>query len=328
MRRSYVALVCMLAFLVDPFAVGRGLAATIPRIGLLTFWDCNPNTVTAEFGPFLQGLKELGYKQGETFVIECQGAGTSYAELTAAAQKLATLPVDVIVTSSQPAGQAAYEVTKSVPIVSVVSGDPVSAGLVSSLAKPGGNFTGVSYYATELTAKRLELLREAIPQLAKIGVLANPDVSYLPFEADTVRAAKGLGIAVTIHYVNRPTDLDAAFLDIKKENVQAVFVLPDLMFANAAPHIAALALEQRLPTMTWGQWFARSGCLLAYSADYDEMNHRLAFYVDRILKGAKPGDLPLEQPTTFRLTINLKTAKALGLELPQPMLMLADKVIE
>jgi len=245
-----------------------------------------------------------------------------------AASRLVQRGVDVIVTSSQPAGRAARAATSNIPIVSVVSGDPVAAGLAKSLAHPGGNFTGVSYYATELTAKRLELLKEAIPGIVKIGVLANPEVSYLPFEADTHSAAAKLGIELSVHQVKQPADLEGAFSAMRQEMVQAVFVLPDLMIAGEAAHIAELAIENHMPSMAWGGWFTESGCLMAYSADYAEMNHRLAFYVDRILKGANPGDLPIEQPTTFKLSINLKTAAKLGLELPQAMLILADEVIE
>jgi putative tryptophan/tyrosine transport system substrate-binding protein len=326
MGRWCLAVAYTLSLSIGALAAGRGLADTVPRIGLLTYFDCGQEQ--AEFGSFFEGLEELGHKRGETFTIECQGGGSTYSGLTAAAQRLVEVPVDVIVTTSQPAGMAVYQVTKTVPIVSVVSGDPVSAGLVASLAKPGGNFTGVSYYATELTAKRLELLKEVIPSVAKIGVLSNPDVAYLPFEADTMRSAKKIGIDVALHHVSRPVDLDAAISEMRNEDVQAIFVLPDVMFASESGHIADLALQQRLPTMTWAPWFAQAGCLIAYSADYEDMTRRLAFYVDRILKGAKAGDLPLEQPTTFRLIINLKTAAALGLELPQTILMLADEVIE
>ncbi|SJM30782.1 ABC transporter substrate-binding protein [Mesorhizobium delmotii] len=328
MRQGHFSLAYLLALFVGPFAASQGLAATVPHVGLLTYWDCSPGTVQAEFGPFLKGLKELGYRMGESFVLECQAAGKSYDRLAEAARKLVQLPVDVIVTSSQPAGRAAHQVTDSVPIVSIVSGDPISAGLVASLARPGGNFTGVSYYATELTAKRLELLKEAIPGIVTIGVLANPDVSYLPFEADAMRAAEKLGIGVKLHHIRQPADLDVTIPEMKKEGVQAIFVLPDVMLAGEAAHIAVLALEQRLLTMAWAPWYPRNGCLLAYSADYAKMLHRLAFYVDRILKGTNPGDLPIEQPTTFELSINLKTANALGIDLPQTVLLMADEVIE
>jgi putative ABC transport system substrate-binding protein len=278
--------------------------------------------------PFMRGLGELGYKPGETVTIECRSAGRRYDGLATAAADLARLPVDVIVTDSEPAGRAALDATTTIPIVTIISGDPVGGGMARSLAKPGGNLTGVTYYATELTAKRLELLKEMIPEFTTVGVLANPNVSYMPFEEDTKRAAGRLGITARVHQVSEPTDLKSAFSQMKAEGAQAVFVLPDLMLASEASRIAALALEHRLPTMAWGGWYTEAGCLMAYSSDYRAMSHRLAFYVDRILKGAKPGDLPIEQPTTFKLSINLKTAAALGVEVPQSILMLADEVIE
>ena len=279
-------------------------------------------------GPFMRGLGELGHKPGETVTIECRGAGRRYDGLATAAADLARLPVDVIVSDSEPAVRAALEATTTIPIVTIISGDPVGGGLARSLAKPGGNLTGVSYYATELTAKRLELLKEMIPEFTTVDVLANPDVSYLPFEEDTMRAAGRLGITARVHHVREPADLKNAFSQMTAESAQVVFVLPDLMLASEAPRIAALALEHRLPTMAWGGWYTKAGCLMAYSSDYGAMDHRLAFYVDRILKGAKPGDLPIEQPTTFKLSINLKTAAALGVEVPQSVLLLADEVIE
>jgi putative ABC transport system substrate-binding protein len=236
--------------------------------------------------------------------------------------------VDVIVSMSQPAGQAAHDATDAIPIVSIISGDPVAVGLAKSLAEPGGNLTGLSYYANELTLKRLELLKEALPELATVDVLANPVVSYLPFEDDAKREAGRLGVAVRIHHVSEPADLDDAFARMKAEGAQAVFVLPDMMLSSEAPRIASLALEHGLPTMAWGDWYTKAGCLMAYSAQYGELIHRLAFYVDRILKGARPGDLPIEQPTTFELSLNLKTAKALGIEPPPALLLRADEVIE
>jgi putative ABC transport system substrate-binding protein len=299
------------------------LPANVPRIGFLGWAD-------GECGdqPFLDGLREFGYRPGETITIECRTAGAHDDGLAPAAAELVRLGVDVIVTTSQPAGRAVHQVTQTIPIVTAISGDPVAGGLARSLAKPGGNVTGVSYYATELSAKRLELLKETVPAIVTVDVLADPVVSYLPFEEDTKRAAEQLGITVRIHAVSEPADLARAFSAMQAYHAEAAFVLPDLMLAHEAPRIAALALEQRLPTMAWGGWFTEVGCLMAYSAPYDQIAHRLAFYVDRILKGAAPGDLPIEQPTTFALSINLKTAKALGLEVPEAMLLLADEVIE
>jgi putative ABC transport system substrate-binding protein len=159
-------------------------------------------------------------------------------------------------------------------------------------------------------------------------VLANPVVSYLPFEDDALRAGKRLGLAMRIHHVSEPADLEGAFSTMKAENAQAVFVLRDMMLADESPHIASLALQHGLPTMTWANWYTEEGCLMAYSAQYGDLVHRLAYYVDRILKGAKPGDLPIEQPTEFELSINLQTAAALGIELPPALLLRADEVIE
>jgi len=305
--------------------------ANTPRIGLLTWFDCDvPSYLRelGEFGPFVRGLRELGYSVGQTLAVECRGGNHSYDGLAKAAIEMAQLPVDVIVTMSQPAAGAAFAATHTIPIATIVSGDPVAAGLARSLAKPGYNVTGVSYYATELTAKRLELLRELMPDLKTVDVLANPAVSYLPFEADTKRAGNLLGIVLRIHNVTEPADLKAAFSKMRNENARAVFVLPDLMLADRSPVIADLAIESHLPTMAWAPWFTRDGCLMAYSASYDQMDYRIAFYVDRILKGANPGDLPIEQPKTFALSINLKTAKDLAITIPESLLLRANEVIE
>ena len=311
-----------LVMILPALAAGQSSPTQMPRIGLLRWSSCNINP------SFLSGLVELGYKPGETVTIECRSAGGHDGGFAAAAAELVRLRVDVIVTMSQPAGHAAHDATDTIQIVTIVSGDPVAAGLARSLAKPGANLTGVSYYATELTAKRLELLKEMIPEISTVDVLANPVVSYLPFEEDTKRAAGRLGVALRIHQVSEPADLASAFTAMKAENAQAVFVLPDMMLSYGARRIAALALEHHLPTMAWGTWFTSAGCLMAYSARYDLIAHRLASYVDRILKGAKPGDLPIEQPMTFQLSINLKTAKALGLEVPRVLLLRADEIIE
>jgi putative ABC transport system substrate-binding protein len=328
-RRHYLNLAAALVMSFAGIAAAQQPSVQTPRIGLLAWWPCDMPYAgeSSEFGPFMRGLRELGHTLSE-FSFECRSASKHDSGLAAAAADLVQLPVDVIVTSSQPAAHAAQKATHAIPIVTIISGDPVAAGLASSLAKPGGNLTGVTYYANELAAKRLELLKEAVPGLATVGVLANPAVAYLPFEEDTKRAARELGVALNIQHVGEPDELDAAFSRMEAAGAQAVFVLPDLMLASQSSRIAALAIEHRLPTMAWGPWFVADGCLMAYSARYREMQHRLAFYVDRILKGSKPGDLPIEQPTKFELSINLKTANALGIDLPQTILVMADEVIE
>ncbi|HTO65718.1 MAG TPA: ABC transporter substrate-binding protein [Bradyrhizobium sp.] len=324
--------ICILALVLVTILADRAAgqsAGQAPRIGLLAWSSCEGDVPGGgEFDPFVRGLVELGYKPGESIIIECRSAGRRYDHLAVAAAELVQIPVDVIVSSSEPAGRSAHRVTDKVPIVTIVSGDPVAAGLAQSLAKPGGNVTGASYYATELTAKRLEFLQELLPGITTVDVLSNPDVAYLPFENDAKQAAGRLGITLRIRLVRKPEELDNAFSTMELARAQAVFVLPDLMFAWEGERIAALALKYRVPSMAWGTWFTEVGCLMSYSARYDEMQQRLAFYVDRILKGAKPGDLPIEQPTTFDLSINLKTAKALGVQVPETLLLRADKIVE
>jgi putative tryptophan/tyrosine transport system substrate-binding protein len=234
----------------------------------------------------------------------------------------------VIVSESQPAGHIARSVTNTVPIVAILSGDPVGSGLVQSLAKPGGNLTGLTYYATELTSKRLELLQEMVPGISSVGVLANPDVSYLPFEEDTMYAAKLLGVALVIRQVRKPSELYEAVHQMKAEGAQAVFVLPDMVFAHEAKRIADLALAEKLPVMSWGGWFTEAGGLMAYSADYARLVRRLAVYVDKILKGDQPCNLPIEQADRFELSVNLRTARTLEMTIPPALLVRADKLIE
>ena len=299
--------------------------AKTPVIGILKWWPCGPEV---DGSPFQNGLRDLGLKPGENVRIECRSAERQASKLTLAAAELVGLEVDVIVSFSEPSAKAAYEATDKIPIVSIFSGDPVASGMANSISRPGGNVTGVSYYATELTGKRLDLLSEAMPEMTTVEVLANPAVSFLPFEEDTKQAAEKLGLAARIHQINQPSDLDKAFAKMRTNNAQAVFVLPDLMLASEASRIADLALEYNLPTMTWGAWYVNLGCLLAYSTGYGDHEYRLAFFVDRILKGEMPGDLPIEQPTKYILSINLKTAAALGIDLPQTLLLSADNFIE
>lgn len=319
--RYHVLAVFVMALGVQEHSLAQ--APPSPKIGLLA-WDED------ECGmPDLRsGLADLGMIPGKNLLIECRSAGGRYEGFTNATAELVKLPVDVIVSDSQPAAHMASAVTKTIPIVTIVSGDPVGSGLAKSLAKPGGNVTGLTYYATELTGKRLELLREMIPGVSSIGVLANPDVAYLPFEEDTEAAAGKLRISLIICRVREPAELDEAFRRMSAEGAQAVFVLPDLVFAHQAGRIADLALAAHLPMMSWGGWFTQHGGLMSYSADYGSLVRRLAVYVDKILNGAQPGNLPIEQPAHFELSINSRTARALGITVPPALLARADRVIE
>ena len=311
----FVCALLLLSILVS----AQSQADSAPRIGYITWGPCKAPDATSD--KFAEGMQDLGYIPGETVIFVCRSAGNVDAGLLTAATELVELDVDIIVSSSQPAARAALMATTTIPIVSIISGDPVASGMAQSLARPGGN-------ATELTGKRMELLIEAIPGLKSVDVLTNPVVDYLPFEKDTRSAAKRLGIDVRVHQVSNQDDISAAFAEMKANNAEAVFVLPDMMLAWAAGRIAELAIENDLPTMTWGYWFAEAGCLLSYSTWYPDLSYRLAFFVDRILKGTAPGDLPIEQPARFALSVNLATAEKLKIELPQTLLFRADRFIE
>lgn len=302
---------------------GTAHPAGMPKIGLLSWSSCERLP-----GSLMAGLAELGYIPGKTFTLDCRSAEQNYDRLLPAAEDLVRAGVDVIVATSHPTARAAHLATETVPIVMIASGEPIGSGLVHSLAHPGGNVTGLSYYATELTEKRLEMLRDMVPSASVIGVLSNPAVAYLPFEEDTKRAARSLNVRLAFHAVSSPADIAAAFAVMPTEGVNAVFILPDLMLGSQAEQIAELALRDGMPTMAWGGWFTKAGVLMAYSAEYPAMGRTLATYVDKILKGAKPADLPVDQPTRFVLSINLKTARALGIEIPQRLAAQADEMVE
>ena len=321
-RRAFI---CSLTsgFLAAPLAAEAQQAAKVWRIGHLVFGACPGSD-----SPFQRALQDLGYIAGQNLVIECRSANEDYGRLPVSASDLVALKVHVIVALNHPTARAAQQATQTVPIVMVASGDPVGAGLVASLRHPGGNVTGLSYYATELTAKRLELLSQSIPGVTRIAVLTNPALAYLPFPQDTKAAARQLGIQPIFLEVRTPQDIDRAFDTMAKERPDAVFILPDLMLVRQAKRICDLALKYRLPTMAWDKVFVSAGGLMVYAADYQAMARRAASYVDKILKGAKPADLPIEQPTKFELVINLKTANALGLTIPRSLLLRADQVIE
>jgi putative ABC transport system substrate-binding protein len=314
-----------LAILAAPLAAEAQTAGRVYRVGYLGWrasWCADES--------FKNALRELGYVEGRNLTIECRDAGGRYDRLPAAAAELVGLKVDVIVAPSHPNAFAAKAATATIPIVMLASGEPVAAGLVASLARPGGNVTGLSYYATELSAKRLELLKDVAPRVARVAVMDNPMAAYLnfPFLRDTERAAQVLGLQLHVIRVGEANELERAFAVAEKEGAGALFVLPDLMFSTQARQIADLAIRHRWPTMAWGKWFAYEGGLMAYATDYTALGRRAAVFVDQILRGAKPADLPVEQPTKFELVINMKTAKALGLTIPPSVLARADEVIE
>src|SRR5262245_11212294 len=278
---------------------------------------------------FLQGLHALGYVEGQHLVMVRRDAEGQLDRLPALAAQLVQLPVDVIVTTGGvPATRAAMQATTAIPIIMAEAGDPVGTGLVASLARPGGNVTGLSLISPDLVGKRLALLKEATPRLARVAVLSHP-----PFAATALNlreaqdAAPALGLTVLPMEVRTPEEFDDQFTTILSLGAEALLTSGDPFTAAHHRRILNFAATHRLPTVCGAVQFAEAGCLIAYGASNAALYRRAAYYVDKVLKGAKPAELPVEQPTTFKLVINLKTAKVLGLTIPPTLLFQADEVI-
>ena len=325
-RKSIIALV---AFGAAPFAAEAQQAAKIARIGYLA---TNPATSQHLREAFLQGMGDLGYVEGRNLVIEYRDAEGKVERLPALAAELVALKVDVIVASGTLAALAAKQATRTLPIVFSPAGDPVGSGLVTSLARPGGNVTGLSAFAPELVGKRLELLKQAVPGVSRVAVLWQPGAFGERVEMDTLKrvevAARDLGVPLQFVEARGPADFDRAFSDMTRARAGALTVLATNMFNSERRRLVELAAEKRLPALYSARELVDAGGLMSYGANLAELNRRAATYVDRILKGAKPADLPVEQPTKFELIINLKTANALGLTIPQSVLGRADEVIQ
>jgi putative ABC transport system substrate-binding protein len=274
------------------------------------------------------GLRDLGYVEGKNTVIEYRWADGKYDQLPELAAELVRLNVDVIVTHGTPGILAAKRATTTIPIVMAVVADPVANGLVASLARPGGNVTGSSYFAPELHAKRLELLKEAVPRINLVAALLNPDnPSIATLLKETQIAAKSLKVGLQQFDVRGPSEFESAFSAMAKRRVDAVVVFDDPMLIANRRAIADLAAKHRIASVGQKE-FAEAGGLIGYGQILFELFRRAAYFVDRILKGTKPVDLPVEQATKFELIINMKTAKALGIKIPHSYLVRADKVIE
>ena len=295
------------------------------RIGFLG--ATSPSGYTPQVEAFRGGLRDLGYVEGKNVVIEFRWAEGNYARLPELAAELVLLKPDVLVTHAPAGTRAAKRATATIPIVMGVAGDAVATGLVAGLARPGGNVTGSSFFLPELNAKRLEVLKEALPRLSRVGVLLNPDN---PANVATLRAMEETARSVKIQLhaveVRSPADFEGAFATIVKGRAGALAVYDDAMLIAEAAQIADLARKSRLPTIGFIE-YAKAGGLLAFGVNFPDLWRRAAGFVDKILKGAKPADLPVEQPTTFQVIVNLKTAKALGLTIPQSILVRADEVI-
>ena len=310
-----------------PLAAEAQPQAKTARIGFLSL---SPGpTSTMDISP---GLRDLGWIEGQNLAIEYRWAANREDQLPALAAELVQLKVDVIVTSSTPAAQAAKRATTTIPIVMTFVADPLGSGLVASLARPGGNITGLTTLARGLVAKRLELLKAVVSGATRMAVLwqsgALGERAMRDMVEETQVAGQKLGLQLQFFEARRPDDVEQAFSAMKEARVAGLLVFPNPMLFEARSSIAAYAEKSRLPTVYPWREAASAGGLMSYSTNFPDMYRRAATYVDKILKGAKPADLPIEQPTTFELVLNLKTAKALGLTIPQSLLQRADQVIE
>ncbi|MGH8700266.1 MAG: ABC transporter substrate-binding protein [Burkholderiales bacterium] len=276
-----------------------------------------------------EGLRDLGYVEGKNIVIEFRWAEAKYERLPGLAAELVQLKVDVIVAANPPAIQAAQQATTIIPIVMVSSPDPVGARFIASLSRPGGNITGLSNINVDLSGKYLELLRAAVPKLSRVAVLVNPGHPQHPDMLKNIQAAaKTTGVNVSPVQASTASQIEATVGAMTRERAGALIVLPDSFFNTQRRQIAELAAKNRLPSIVSGREFVEAGGLMSYGQNTLERFRRATYYVDKILKGAKPGDLPVEQPTKFELVINMKTAKAIGLAISQDLLFRADRVIE
>jgi putative ABC transport system substrate-binding protein len=309
-----------------PAAGADPTARKIQRIGVLA-----PDARYCNIPQLTEGLRELGYVEGHNIAIECRHANGRYQDLPAAARELVRMKPDAIVARTHPVAEVVLQATRDIPVVTVASGDPVAAGWATSLARPGGNFTGLTYFAWELYAKRLELLKAVVPDLKRVGLLVQTNESKILTEIYlrvSRASANELGLELVVIEANDKEAIERAFETMANAKIRAVHLLGYLVYGEEAQLIADLAKFHNIATMHFLHGFPSMGGLMGYGPDYPEMRRRMALYVDKILKGAKPADLPIEQPTRIVFSINLATARELGLQVPQSLLLRADRVIE
>src|SRR5262245_32691228 len=328
MRRIGLAVVLALSLVVTPLVAADAQQAA-GRVTIGYLGNSSPSHESHLVEAFREGLHQLGYVEGRNLAIKYAWAEGHPDRFPVLARELVDLKPDVILTSGTPGALAAKQATRSIPIVMAVVGNPLEVGLVSSLAKPGGNATGLSALGAELEGKRLEFLTQVFPKLSRAAVLLNPDNPFTAIAWKSQQpAAESLGVMLQRFEVRGPTDLDHVLAGIMTIRPQALMVTPDRLLLTYREPIVQFVTKHRLPGMFPYREFAEEGGLMTYGPDYVDMFRRAATYVDKIIKGAKPADLPVEQPTKFELVINLKTAKALGLTIPQTLLTRADELIQ
>jgi putative ABC transport system substrate-binding protein len=311
-----------------PLGVRAQAPKKIPRLCFLTFDP--PASRSTRFAAFFQGLLDLGYVDGQTITIDYLSSDGQGERFPALAAECLRLKADIIAVSTTPGAQAAKNATRTIPIVMIALGDPVGTGLVGSLAQPGGNMTGMSLMVPEVAAKRLGLLKEAVPGISRVLVLSYLDDPIAPLQVKALKdVAPSLGVTLQIHDIRRGEDLPAAFDDAVKERAEGLLTTAESLFVVHRAQISELAARYRLPAIyPFSIITDDAGGLMAYDVNITDLFRRAATYVDNILKGAKPSDLPVQQPTKFEFIINLKTAKTLGLTFPPGVLAIADRVIE
>jgi putative ABC transport system substrate-binding protein len=321
-RRGFIGTLAG-GILATPLTAEAQPARRVYKVGILAA------EATPAIQSFRQGLHDLGYVEGQNLVIEARYHAGNSDRLPALAAELVELKVDVILAEGSTEVRAAKQATRTIPIVFAVHSDPVGTGDVASLAHPGGNITGTAQMATELSAKQLELLREMVPGITRVAVVWNPTTpSHGPALRQTEAAARAMGMQLSKIEARNGSELDGAFATATRGHARALLLLVSAMAVVERARLVSVASKHRLPTMYGSRLFVDAGGLISYSPDVRDLSRRAAIFVDKILKGAKPADLPVEQPTKFELVINLKTARALGLTIPQSLLGRADEVIQ
>lgn len=323
--------------MLDRIVLVIALCLAVPSPGLVVAAERLPRVGFIAFEPggcynaaFHRGLRELGYVEGQNMVFDCRHAEGKFEGLDAAVAELVSAKPDVIVVFGHAPTRAVQRATKEIPVVTIASGEPVELGFARSLARPGGNMTGVSYYNTELNIKRLELLKTAVPNLKRLAVLVHagvPSDLASAYIRDAESAAKALRFQVKVVKFKKLEELDRSFEEMVRFGADGVYVAPMREVAAETQRLVELSRRHRLPVVHFRKPFAKAGGLMSYGVHYPTLYHRTATYVDKILKGADPGELPIEQPATLEFVINLKAADALGLKIPQGLLARADELI-